>query len=54
MTNPEVFKQLFKEARETLTNWPDWMKSEEREQSNAENSGKQKCADPKEDKRMSA
>jgi len=33
MTNPETFKQLFKEAREEVMNWPEWMKGQEQDNS---------------------
>ncbi len=54
MTNPEMFKQLFKEARETVTSWPNWMKTEEKESCSTENPAKQQCADSKKGERITA
>jgi hypothetical protein len=33
MTNPETFKQLFREAREEIKNWPEWMRIQDQDTS---------------------
>jgi hypothetical protein len=52
MTNPEVLKQLFKEAREEVAKWPEWMKREELERE--KNRRELQCSEPHPDRRLSA
>jgi hypothetical protein len=52
MTNPEVLKQLFKEAREEMERWPDWMKQEEQERDRLRL--QRESSDADEDERLSA
>ncbi len=52
MTNPELLKQLFKEAREETEKWPNWMKQEEQERENQRL--QHECSDVDEDERLSA
>jgi hypothetical protein len=52
MTDPEVLKQLFKEAREEVKNWPEWMKREEQERERSRR--ELQCSESDSDQRLSA
>lgn len=52
MTNPELLRQLFKEAREEMEKWPDWMKREEQERERLRL--QHECSDLDDEERLSA
>jgi hypothetical protein len=52
MTNPEVLKQLFKEAQEEVARWPEWMKREEEEREKSRRD--LQCSETDSDRRLSA
>jgi hypothetical protein len=53
MTNLEALKRLFREAREDVKNWPEWMKREEQVK-DGENSQERQCSESDLDQRLSA
>jgi len=52
MTNPELLRQLFREAREEMERWPDWMKREEQERDKVRL--QDECSEADDDERLSA